>query len=248
MRPLIIATLFTFVATASFAQDFKAEDYKEQSDKMSVALSKAKKKAAKNGEYAYLISSLEKIKKNLAEKNVVVKDIYCGDYTTDRVELKTQAFNGKIAKVNFLSSPAFFYQYNDTFDNVEVTLSAEKKDLYARDPHHSVPVYANITVFKGDKVLEKGKVVLFTVERHQIDELSRAKEEPRYELNNVNGDPHANESYEPVVRQLPPTKTVNTKKRNTTDPHAENYEPVVIQLPPTKTVNTVGDPHANEKF
>lgn len=118
-----------------------------------------------------------------------------------KVEPKLKYVSKKVsAAVYFFemdNALAFAYEENKNFDKIEVKLSAKDEDLYNRDPHHLVPVYANIVFYKNNKAIEKGALAVFSVELHEIWGANRPVEINRGGTS-FNGDPHADMEYAPA--------------------------------------------------
>ncbi len=130
------------------------------------------------------------------QKAKTVEFLSYSQFTTGniKVEPKLKYVSKKVpAAVYFFemdNALAFAYEENKNFDKIEVKLSAKDEDLYNRDPHHVVPVYANITVYKNNKIAEKGSLEVFSVELHEIWSANRPVEINRGG-SSFNGDPHA---------------------------------------------------------
>lgn len=118
-----------------------------------------------------------------------------------KVEPKLKYVSKKVsAEVYFFemdNALAFAYEKNKNFDKIEVKLSAKDEDLYDSDPHHLVPVYANIVFYKNNKAIEKGALAVFSVELHEIWGANRPVEINRGGTS-FNGDPHADMEYAPA--------------------------------------------------
>ncbi len=122
-------------------------------------------------------------------------------FTTAPVKVQPKLkFEGKKAVVYFFemdNAIAFAYEENKKFDKIEVKLSAKDEDLYNSDPHHIVPVYADISIYKKDKIVEKGSLEIFSVELFEIWSANRPVEINRGG-SSFNGDPHAEQEYAPA--------------------------------------------------
>lgn len=122
-------------------------------------------------------------------------------FTVGQIKVQPKLkFAGKKATVYFFemdNALAFAYEQNSNFDKVEVKLSAKDEDLFNSDPHHIVPVYANISVYKKNKIAEKGVLEVFSVELHEIWDVNRPVKINRGE-NSFNGDPHAEYKHTPA--------------------------------------------------
>lgn len=278
MKALILTVLVSFAATAAFAQEFKTENYKEESVSLDAALAKKAKEAGKSeAEFkADLLKNIDKMTMNLVKEKLSVKPIDYSNFTAGDIKIKNPLYEGKIVKVNFIKNIklygeketyklAYYHSNTKDFDYVDVALSADEKDLANQDPHHLVPVYAYIKIVKGKEVLETGKVNVFDVELFEIWGAERAKtqDDRRYENNYINGDPHANENYTSAaeaaarVGAVGAAAAAKAARSASKDPHYnEDFSAVeagaivgAAAVSAVKEAHTViGDPHYNEKF
>lgn len=131
-------------------------------------------------------------------------------------------FAGKKATVYFFemdNALAFAYEQSRNFDKIEVKLSAKDEDLFKSDPHHLVPVYADISVYKNNKIVEKGTLEIFSVELWEIWSANRPVEINRGGTS-FNGDPHA-------VHEYTPSK----ENKNNSDASLDRYHQDVDDYP-----------------
>lgn len=221
MKALILTVALSFIVTASYAQEFKKENYKKENEKITKVLDKQVTKKTVNGEtlatkkrtvemnpelfktthkaFQSKINEDPKFRELFAKQGVNIKDIDYSKFSTGNLPSSQKVFRGKFATVSLLTEnniATYLYLNRESYDNVEVTLSAEEGDIYDRDPHYPMPISANIKVMKGEEVLEEGKVSLFTIELYEIWGAERANlQEDKPEATYTNGDPHANGIY-----------------------------------------------------
>ncbi|MGN0022956.1 MAG: hypothetical protein ACI352_02895 [Elusimicrobiaceae bacterium] len=151
------------------------------------------------------------------QKAKTVEFLSYAQFTTGPIKVQPKLkFAGKKAVVHFFKMDdalAFAYEENSKFDKIEVKLSAKDEDLFNGDPHHVVPVYADITVYKNNKIAEKGSLEVFSVELYEIWSANRPVEINRGG-SSFRGDPHDPENYAPVE---------NNKKNDKSNP--DPYHP-----------------------
>lgn len=178
MKHLLLAAMISFSAVCVNAAPVSAPKPETLKSNMKMTAAMQPKKEAKTVEF-----------------------LSYAQFTTGPVKVQPKLkFAGKKAVIYFFemdNALAFAYEENKNFDKIEVKLSAKDEDLFNGDPHHIVPVYANITVYKNNKITEKGSLEVFSVELHEIWSANRPVEINRGGTS-FNGDPHADMEYAPA--------------------------------------------------
>lgn len=196
MKPLLLAVLISFSAVclnAAASSAPKPEDLKLNMNMNAAMQPKQKAKTVEFLGYSQFTTGNIKVEPKLK-------------YVSKKVPAAVYFFEMDNAL-------AFAYEKSNSFDKVEVKLLAKDEDLYNRDPHHVVPVYANLVFYKNNKAIEKGALAVFSVELHEIWSANRPVE-IYYDGESFNGDPHQR-----YTEENGPAKSGSRSRAISSDPH-----------------------------